>query len=71
MEEEEEVLTLRKVSMKEVLAYYSPKWMAFSGFISSIIVAFSLPFFGFLLSRMIFALMGRSNNTLTSSEFVD
>lgn len=47
----------RKVSGKEIMSYYTPKWLAIVGFIASIGASFQLPFFGFLLAKIVFALM--------------
>lgn len=47
----------RKVGMGEIMAYYTPKWMAIVGMIASLAAAFTLPMFGFFLSQMVFTLM--------------
>ena len=38
------------------MRYYSPKWVAVVGMIASIIAAFSLPLFGYILSNYVFVL---------------
>ena len=39
-----------------MMKYYSPKWVAVVGMIASIIAAFSLPLFGYILSNYVFVL---------------
>lgn len=38
------------------MRYYSPKWVAVVGMIASIVAAFSLPLFGYILSNYVFIL---------------
>jgi len=47
----------RKVSGREIMSYYTPKWLAVVGLIASVGASAQLPVFGFLLSQMVFTLM--------------
>ena len=40
----------RDIPLSEMMRYYQPKWLAYVGFIASIMSAFQLPMFGFILS---------------------
>jgi hypothetical protein len=46
----------RDISYTEMMSYYTPKWVAYAGFVASIFASLSLPCFGFVLSRYIFLL---------------
>lgn len=46
----------RDIKYSEIMNYYQPKWLAIVGFIASIFAAFSLPMFGFVLSKYVFLL---------------
>ena len=46
----------RDIKLKEMMRYYTPKWMAVVGFLASIASAFQLPMFGFILSQYVFVL---------------
>lgn len=50
------VVRKRHVTMREIMTYYKPKWMAVGGIISSVVAALQLPCFGFILSQLIFVL---------------
>lgn len=39
------------------MKYYTPRWLAFVGLIASFGAAFQLPLFGFMLAKIVFALM--------------
>ena len=46
----------REIKLKEMMKYYTPKWMAIVGFLASVASAFQLPMFGFILSQYVFVL---------------
>lgn len=46
----------RDVKLKEMMKYYTPRWMAVVGILASIASAFQLPMFGFILSQYVFVL---------------
>lgn len=46
----------RQPTYSEIMTHYNPKWLAYSGFTASFFCSFSLPMFGFVLSRYIFLL---------------
>lgn len=48
-EEEDEPVTVR-----QLMAYYKPTWLAVVGLVCSLIVSGHLPVFGFLLSKIVF-----------------
>lgn len=43
----------RDIKLAEMMKYYTPRWMAVVGFLASIMAAFNLPMFGFVLSRYV------------------
>jgi hypothetical protein len=47
----------RKISGREIMKYYTPRWMALLGLVASILASAQLPMFGFILSKMVFVLM--------------
>ena len=46
----------REVKLREMMKYYTPRWMAFVGLLASIASAFQLPMFGFILAQYVFVL---------------
>lgn len=46
----------RDIKLKEMMQYYTPKWMAVVGIFASIASAFQLPMFGYILSQYVFVL---------------
>ena len=46
-------LQYRDISLKEMMQYYTPRWMAVTGFFASMLTAFNLPMFGFILSQYV------------------
>ena len=57
MIKEEEILKLKSVKFREIMKYYKPTSLAIFGILASLIAAFQLPMFGFLVSKMTFTLM--------------
>ena len=47
----------RAISGRDIMKFYSPRWLAVVGIIASIGASAQLPIFGFLLSKMTFILM--------------
>jgi hypothetical protein len=54
---EDEFVNYRKISGREIMQFYTPRWLALIGLFSSILASAQLPMFGFILSKMIFVLM--------------
>lgn len=46
----------RDVPLKEMMRYYTPRWMAVVGILASVVSAFQLPMFGYILSQYVFVL---------------
>ena len=46
----------RDIALKEMMQYYTPRWMAVAGFAASFVSAFQLPMFGYILSQYVFVL---------------
>ena len=46
----------REIALKEIMQYYTPRWMAVAGFVASCFAALNLPLFGYILSRYVFVL---------------
>lgn len=46
----------RDVPLKEMMKYYTPRWMAVVGLFASVVSAFQLPMFGYILSQFVFVL---------------
>ena len=46
----------RDIKLKEMMQYYTPRWLAWCGFFASVASAFQLPMFGFILSQFVFVL---------------
>lgn len=46
----------RDITLKEMMSYYTPKYMAVIGFLASVAAAFQLPLFGYILSQYVFVL---------------
>ena len=44
----------RDIPLKEIMRYYTPKWMAVVGIFASVCSSFQLPMFGFILSQYVF-----------------
>jgi hypothetical protein len=57
MYEDDDFVGYRKISGREIMRYYTPRWLAVVGLISSIFASAQLPMFGFILSKMVFVLM--------------
>ena len=45
------------VQPSEIMKYYTPRWLAGVGLLSSFFAAFQLPLFGFMLAKIVFSLM--------------
>ena len=43
--------------MREIMAFYKPKWVIAVGILSSLATSIQLPLFGYILSKVIFILM--------------
>lgn len=43
--------------MIEIMSYYNPKWLGYTGILTSIVTALGYPIFGLLLSNILFILM--------------
>lgn len=59
----------RDIKLKEMMQYYTPKWMAVVGIFASIASAFQLPMFGYILSQYVFVLALPITNDAERSEF--
>ena len=46
----------REIKLSEMMRYYTPQWMAVAGFLASVVCAFTLPMFGYILSQYVFVL---------------
>jgi hypothetical protein len=67
--EQENFEDYRKISGREIMRYYTPKWMAILGLISSVGASSTLPVFGFILSKMVFVLMDDSDKFESDRDF--
>ena len=45
-----------EIKLSEMMRYYTPQWMAVAGFVASVVCAFTLPMFGYILSQYVFVL---------------
>jgi ABC-type multidrug transport system fused ATPase/permease subunit len=48
---------LRNVTMREIMAYYKPKWLAYMSFLISTVIACSYPVFGLIFGNITFILL--------------
>ena len=66
-----EPFQFRDIPLKEMMTYYTPRWMAWVGFLCSIATAFNMPMFGFCLSRFVSVLALPVDTEADKDYFVD
>ena len=56
--------------MARIMSFYSPKWLAYLGFVSSVVNAFSFPIYGLIYAKLLFIMMApHSPNFKPDREF--